>query len=215
MFSHSSNTASFFSILIAALIFSLALAGLAAAQGNTSLGTGALQNNTTGSNNTAIGEDALFSNSMGDFNTASGVNALVRNTTGSGNTASGSGALFSNIVGNYNTAIGSNAGGPPAGNGNTIIGSGASVSSSMLGGNDFNTVIGFRAAVAFGGAFSNATAIGYDARVNAPNKIRLGNTQVTVIEGQVAFTASSDKTQKENFKPVDGEEVLRKISGLS
>jgi len=84
----------------------------------------------------------------------------------------------------------------------------------MLGGNDFNTVIGFRAAVAFGGAFSNATAIGYDARVNAPNKIRLGNTQVTVIEGQVAFTASSDKTQKENFKPVDGEEVLRKISGF-
>jgi hypothetical protein len=27
----------------------------------------------------------------------------------------------------------------------------------------------------------------------------------------VAFTASSDKTKKENFKPVDGEEVLKKI----
>ena len=36
------------------------LAGVAAAQGNTSLGTGALQNNTTGSQNTAIGVDALF-----------------------------------------------------------------------------------------------------------------------------------------------------------
>jgi hypothetical protein len=35
-----------------------------------------------------------------------------------------------------------------------------------------------------------------------------------VIEGQVAFTASSDKTQKENFKPVDGEEVLGKIRWL-
>ena len=35
-----------------------------------------------------------------------------------------------------------------------------------------------------------------------------------VIEGQVAFTASSDKTKKENFKPVDGEEVLRKIRGF-
>ena len=38
MFSHSTNTASFFSVLMAALIFSLSLAGVAAAQGNTSLG---------------------------------------------------------------------------------------------------------------------------------------------------------------------------------
>jgi len=35
-----------------------------------------------------------------------------------------------------------------------------------------------------------------------------------VIEGKVNFTASSDKTKKENFKPVDGEEVLRKIRGF-
>ena len=47
--------------------------------------------------------------------------------------------------------------------------------------------------------------------VNANNKIRLGNNPVTVIEGQVAFTASSDKNQKENFRPGEGEEVLRKI----
>ena len=48
MFRHSINTAWFFSVLMAALIFSLSLAGVAWAQGNTSLGTGALQNNTTG-----------------------------------------------------------------------------------------------------------------------------------------------------------------------
>jgi hypothetical protein len=30
----------------------------------------------------------------------------------------------------------------------------------------------------------------------------------------VAFTASSDKTKKENFQPVDGEEVLGKIRGF-
>ena len=65
MFSHSTNMASFFSVLMAALIFSLSVAGVAAAQGNTSLGTGALQNNTTGSFNTAIGVNALFSNSTG------------------------------------------------------------------------------------------------------------------------------------------------------
>ena len=64
------------------------------------------------------------------------------------------------------------------------------------------------------GNLTNATAIGNGAIVNASNKVRLGNTAVTVIEGQVAFTASSDKTKKENFQPVDGEEVLGKIRGF-
>src|SRR5215813_8146849 len=141
MFSHS-NTARFFCVLIAALIYSLSLAGVASAQtGNTSLGTGALVNNTID-------------------NTASGFEALTINTTGNENTASGA---FANVS---------------AGN------------------------------------LFNATAIGHGAIVNASNKIRLGNVRVAVIEGQVAFTASSDKTKKENFKPVDGEEVLGKIRGF-
>src|SRR5262245_41107078 len=123
MFNDSTNTVSFFSILIAALIFSLSLAGVAWAQGNnTSLGTGALQNN-TGSNNTAIGFSALFNNTRGSSNTAIGVAANVSD-----------------------------------------------------------------------GNLNNATAIGAGAMVNASNKVRLGNTDVTVIEGQVAFTAVSDKT---------------------
>ena len=159
MFHHS--TARFFSVLIAVLIFSLSLAGAAAAQGNTSLGTGALQNNTTG-----------------DFNTASGRQALFSNTTGIANTGIGLNALFSNITGNFNTAIGN----------------GANVS-------DGNLI--------------NATAIGNGATVNASNKIRLGNSGVTVIEGQVPFTSSSDKTKKENFRPVDGEEVLAKMRGFA
>jgi len=55
---------------------------------------------------------------------------------------------------------------------------------------------------------------GSGAIVNASNMIRLGNTNVTVIQGQVGFTSSSDKTQKENFQPVDGEAVLGKIRGF-
>ena len=65
------------------------------------------------------------------------------------------------------------------------------------------------------GNLVNATAIGAGARVNASNKIRLGNEAVTVIEGQVALTVVSDKTKKENFQPVDGEAVLEKIRGLA
>jgi hypothetical protein len=64
------------------------------------------------------------------------------------------------------------------------------------------------------GNLNNATAVGNGAIVSASHKIRLGNAGVSVIEGQVAFTAVSDKTQKENFQPVDGEEVLGKIRGF-
>src|SRR5215813_9820783 len=94
MFSHS-NTASFFCVLIAALIYSLSLAGVASAQtGNTSLGTDTLAHNTTGNENTAIGINALHNNSMGNLNTATGFEALVINTTGSDNTAIGA---FANV----------------------------------------------------------------------------------------------------------------------
>jgi trimeric autotransporter adhesin len=228
MFRHSTGTASSFSVLMAALIFSLSLVGVAWAQGNTSFGTNALQNNTTGSFNTAIGLNALFSNTtgsqntaggvntlisntIGDFNTASGVNALFGNTTGGNNTASGFQALFSNTTGFLNTASGANVlSSNTTGGVNTAIGVDA-LANNITGSS--NTAIGFLADVSAGN-LTNATAIGQGDVVNASNKIRLGNTAVTVIEGQVAFTAVSDKTQKENFKPVDGEEVLGKIRGL-
>src|SRR5262249_23235254 len=55
---------------------------------------------------------------------------------------------------------------------------------------------------------------GYGAYVNASNKIRLGNTEVTVIEGQVPYSYTSDRNRKENFQLVAGEEVLGKLRGL-
>ena len=162
---------------------------------NTASGVSALSGNTTGSLNTASGASALFRNTTGNFNTASGVSALFRNTTGGPNTASGVQALFSNTTGNLNTAIGAS-----ALSGNTT--------------GSLNTAIGFGADVSTDGLI-NATAIGSGALVNASNKIRLGNSSVTVIEGQVGFTASSDATKKENFQPVDAQAVLDKIRGLN
>jgi hypothetical protein len=266
MFRHSTTTASRCSVLLAALMCLLSLVGVAAAQDttNTSLGTGALQNNTTGALNTAIGFEALQSNTTGESNTAIGGEALLSNTTGSFNTASGAGALFSNTTGGQNTASGANAlQSNTIGNGNTASGFQALQSNTMGGGNtasgfqalrdntggqntasgiqalvlnttggfntasgaaallnnttgNFNTAIGAAADVAaLVGSLTNATAIGFGAIVNASHKIRLGNDQVTVIEGSVAFTSVSDKTQKENFQPVDGEAVLGKIRGLA
>ena len=178
---------------------------------NTASGVAALGNNTTGSNNTATGANALLNNRGADSNTASGVDALQQNTTGSWNTASGVVALASNTTGNYNTASGVNALRNNTGNYNTASGGGA-LQANVTG--NYNTAIGYFANVS-AGSLVNATSIGAGALVNDSNKIRLGDSAVTVIEGQVGFTASSDRNLKENFKPVKGEEVLGKIRGLS
>ena len=175
---------------------------------NTAIGTSSLSSNTTGTNNTASGANALPANTTGTYNTASGANALPANTTGYQNTAIGALAMQINTTGFYNTAIGLNALlANSTGSQNTAIGLQA-LQSNTTGTN--NTAIGFSANVSTGN-LTNATAIGANASVNASNKIRLGDANVTVIEGQVDFTFISDQTKKENFQPVDGEEVLRKI----
>ena len=43
----------------------------------------------------------------------------------------------------------------------------------------------------------------------------MGNSGVTVIEGQVPFTFPSDETKKENFQRVDGDVVLEKRRGVT
>jgi trimeric autotransporter adhesin len=128
-------------------------------------------------------------------NTAFGVGALVSNTTGSNNTAIGSSALSANTEGHNNTAIGEEAlRHNVGGRSNTAVGQEADVRSGNL---------------------SNATAIGAGAIVDASNKIRLGNANVTRIEGQVGFTSSSDARQKENLLSVDGEETLHKLRQIT
>ena len=180
--------------------------------GNTAIGVEALLSNTTGTDNTASGVLALASNTTGSSNTASGIFALLANTTGFNNTASGRSAAQFNTTGAVNTASGFAALlANTTGFANTA--SGVLALQSNTTGN-LNTAIGFAANVASGN-LSNATAIGANAIVDASNKIRLGDANVTVIEGQVDFTFTSDKNKKENFQPVDGEEVLRKLRGLT
>ena len=73
------------------------------------------------------------------------------------------------------------------------------------------TALGFQAEVSVDG-LTNATAIGANAVVDASNKIRLGDANITVLECQVGLTVVSDETKKENFLAVDGEETLEKLS---
>lgn len=163
---------------------------------NTAVGTYALRSNTTGYSNTASGDNALYSNTAGNFNTAFGRNALHNNTTGFNNTATGNNALFNNTIGWLNTASGNNAlFDNTTGSNNTSVGYEAGASNST--GNN-NIFIG-----AFSNSstsdISNSTAIGFGTIVNASNKVQIGNSFITVIEGQVPFTNPSDRRLKENI----------------
>ena len=163
---------------------------------NSAMGQYSLYDNKTGFLNTACGYESLFRNTTGYVNTTIGTLSLSLNTTGTGNTSGGSYSTQLNTTGSFNTAFGFSAlGHNGTGTYNTAIGSGADVSTENL---------------------TNATAIGRGAIVNASNKIRLGNSAVTVIEGQVPFTTPSDgrfKFQvKEDVKGLDFILQLRPVT---
>lgn len=191
-------------------------------EANTATGNQSLLNNTSGNDNTGTGSETLKNNLTGNLNTAMGSQAAFMNTTGAENTASGAQALFFNAIGNDNTALGFKSLNANTGSFNTSVGAvsliasttgnfnaglgyrsllvnttgfqNTAVGATALATNDVgssNTAIGFGADVSIGN-LTNATAIGQGAIVDASNKIRLGNSAVTVIEGQVPFTTPSD-----------------------
>jgi trimeric autotransporter adhesin len=155
---------------------------------NTALGGEAMRSNVSGEGNVAIGNNSLTSSVMGNNNTAVGGSALSNNLAGN-NTAVGFSTLSGNTTGVNNTASGVSAmNNTTTGQANTAYGVGALNTNTTGTG---NTAIGFASDVATGN-LSNATAIGDGAVVNASNKVRIGNSSVTVIEGQVPFTTPSD-----------------------
>jgi hypothetical protein len=194
--------------------------------GNAATGSDALQNNTTGNNNVANGFSALFTNISGSYNVATGYRALYSDSTGGYNTATGAYALTSNATASYNSGFGYQALQAAKMNNNTAMGfrssylttTGTDNTSSgfvalynnSTGSN--NTAIGSAADVSTG-TLSNATSLGSGAVVNANNKVRIGNANVTVIEGQVSFTAVSDGRFKTNIKEEDvkGLEFIKKL----
>lgn len=180
---------------------------------------------TTGISNTAYGSLSLEANVAGLENTAVGLKALQSNTSGSLNTAVGKSALFSMSFnnggvqfGSANTAVGyhslynTNPTNSSNGARNTAIGyfSGAA---NTTGTN--NVFIGYSANTS-DGTITNATAIGHNAMVTASNMIRLGDANVTVIQGQVNFTASSDRRSKRDIIEIDyGLDFIKKLKPVS
>ena len=180
---------------------------------NTANGFSALIFNTTGNYNTANGSEALYNNTEGYDNTANGLQALYSNTEGYDNTANGYRSLLSNITGYQNTANGANAlYSNTTGSGNIANGS-YSLYNNITG--NENTAIGY-GAFYNGDAYSNSTAIGYNTSINASNQIRLGNSSVTSIGGQVGWTTLSDMRFKKDVKEnVPGLDFIMKLKPVT
>ena len=164
---------------------------------NTASGHLSLHNNISGKGNTATGNEALRYNTTAINNTANGNNALKSTTTGGGNTATGYSSLRNNTTGSLNTSMGDNAlRQNTTGENNTAIGY-KSMYQNSIGSN--NTTIGNQADFS-SNRFNNSSAIGNLAIATNSNMIRIGNTSVTRIEGQVAWTNLSDGRIKENVQ---------------
>ena len=177
-------------------------------------GSEALQSNTNGSNNVAIGDRAMTFNTTGNQNIAIGYLSLGNNSVGNDNVLIGYNS-GSSIKGNYNVGLGTltldqNSSGSSnvaigyyalrqtKGSRNLGVGYKAGYDN-VLGNN--NSFFGNEAGPGPGlSNLTNATAIGYNAKVDDSNKIRLGNSYITVIEGQVAFTNASDRRLKQEIK---------------
>jgi trimeric autotransporter adhesin len=138
---------------------------------NTALGNNSLRNNNNGLFNTAVGSQSLF-NSDGDQNTAVGWSSLLSNTSGGDNVAIGLQSMQFNTTGYGNTALGTTSlYNNTSGGDNASIGRLAGATNTT---GSFNTFIGSQSDVITNN-LTNATAIGYNAKVGASNSIVLGN----------------------------------------
>jgi len=157
--------------------------------------------NNTGNWNTALGYQTLWSNTSGGDNTASGYYALYYNTTGSSNTASGLRALYSNTTGEGNTAFGYQ-----AGYSGTAITTGT-----------YNTFVGYNASSDNSGR-TNCIAIAGNGNLSlgGDNRVRIGNSSMASIGGQVGWTTISDERVKTDFRDdVVGLPFIMKLKPLT
>ncbi len=183
------------------------------AQNNTAIGVGTLLYNANSYSNLAIGHWTMRNGASGDYNLAIGNAALTQNI-GTQNTVVGHGSLTLNTTGTLNTSVGIyNLSNNSTGSSNTGVGANTLASITTAFGNtalgasagngwehgSFNTFIG-KDADTDAAAYTNATALGYDAQVTGSNKVRIGNNAVTDIGGQVNWSAGSDARFKKEIR---------------
>jgi trimeric autotransporter adhesin len=180
---------------------------------NTAVGHSSLYMNTIGTNNTSVGESSLYGNISGHDNTAIGFQPLYTNTTGYCNIGIGNAALKNNISGCYNLADGLSAlSSNTIGKYNTTSGN-YSLSNNTEG--DKNVALGYYAGYSVT-TYDNSISIGYIATATNSNQVRIGNSNITSIGGQVSWTTLSDGRFKKEIKhDVPGLEFINKLEPVS
>ena len=135
----------------------------------------------------------------GSYTTALGAMALP--AAGVDTAAVGYRALGSMTVsGSQYTAIGANAA-TNARSGTTGVAAGKDALRMVVSGNN-NIAVGVSAGPTIT-SLNNSIAIGYNAKVSASNTVRFGDTNITLIEGKVAFTFPSDRRLKKDITASD------------
>jgi trimeric autotransporter adhesin len=170
------------------------------------IGTAALQRNTSSSTQLAIGNNAFQSLNGGLENIAIGYNAGLNIVSSNYNVLLGHYTLSSTAGSNRNTVVGHNAAVAYTGTGNgdnVFIGYQSALS--QTGGNG-DTYVGAGVDVAGNLSPNNASAIGQNVVITANNQVRIGNTNITSIGGQVGWSTFSDARIKKN--------VLHNVPGL-
>jgi hypothetical protein len=162
---------------------------------NTGIGEQALYSaSLTGNGNTAVGKGTLNSNSSASYNTGIGMRALDSTTSGSNNVAVGTYALQMNTTGAYNVGIGYGAG--------RYYGT-ATYSNTTA---NRCIYIGYDTKSNADNA-NNEIVIGYAARGKGSNTAHIGNTSITQISfgagTGTAFTNVSDRRLKEDIQDAD------------
>ncbi len=184
--------------------------------GNLNLGTGTnlvLGNGGTNLGNscchTIIGRDAGLALD-GSYNSSTFIGVEAgRNTTHPDNVFVGTASGKANTFGVQNTFIGSVSGvNHVSGSNNVMVGTNAGPTDSS--GNQL-VLVGSFIDVASNN-LNNAVAIGAASVVNSSNKVRIGNSSISVIEGQVAYSFPSDGRFKKNVKnDVSGLDFIMKL----
>lgn len=191
-----------------AIFGSLSFSKPSTASFNSVVGDSALYNDSTGNNNCAFGFKSMYLDYAGSYNTAVGYSSQYRNTYGNANSSLGMFSLY-NCTGSYNTALGYSAlGANTSGLYNSAVGmSSLPTTTTGIG----NSALGYGTDVTASN-ISNATVIGYNAVCDASNKVRVGNTNVTSIGGQVGWTTFSDGRYKKNIQEnVQGLAFINKL----
>ncbi|WP_151087137.1 tail fiber domain-containing protein [Hymenobacter baengnokdamensis] len=156
---------------------------------NTFSGSSSGASNTTGTNNVFTGYLSGTSNTTAFGNTFSGTFSGRSNTTGGGNVFSGYQSGVSNTTGINNTFSGSTSGVSNTTGTNNVFSGSSSGNYNTTGSS--NTALGYGAGPGSGNLV-NTTALGNGAIASTNNTVHLGNTAVTTIEGQVAYSFPSD-----------------------